>query len=77
MRITVSAYGEFRRYVLGGQAVRTVELPEGATLNEVASVLQVNPDELLLARRSGELVRESTVLHEGDHIEFFAPVGGG
>jgi len=77
MRITVSAYGEVRRYVLNGQPMRTLDVPEGSTLKEVASVLQVNPDELLLARRSGELVRESTELHEGDYIEFFAPVGGG
>lgn len=77
MRVTVAAYGELRRYLLGGQPERTVELPEGATLAELAQALGTDPDELALARRGSAILREGAALHDGDLIELFAPVGGG
>lgn len=77
MRVTVAAFGDLRRYLLDGAPERTIELTEGATLVEVAEALGAEPDELPLARRGVEIVRESTPLHDGDHIELFAPVGGG
>ena len=77
MRVTVSAYGELRRSLLGGHPEQSVELPEGATLVELAQALGTDPDELALARRGSALLREGVPLFEGDRIELFAPVGGG
>ncbi|MEO7003387.1 MAG: MoaD/ThiS family protein [Ktedonobacterales bacterium] len=85
MRVTVEAFGELRRYLLGGAPVRTVELPEGATLADLACALDADPDDLPLARRSrrrsdsraGDMLREESALCDGDRIELFAPVGGG
>lgn len=77
MHVTVVAFGDLRRYLLDGAPERTIELAEGATLAEVAQALGAEPDELPLARRGVEVVREATPLRDGDHIELFAPVGGG
>ena len=77
MRVTVAAFGGLSRYLLDGAPERTLELAEGATLAEVAQALGADPDELPLARRGGEIVREATPLRDGDRIELFAPVGGG
>lgn len=77
MRVTVTAFGDLRRYLLDGAPERTIELSEGATLTEVAEALGADPDELPLAHRGLEIVRETTPLHDGDQIELFAPVGGG
>jgi sulfur carrier protein ThiS len=77
MRVVVAAHGELRRHLLAGDPHRALELPSGATLSDVASALGVAPEELALARRGDGLVREGTLLREGDVIELFAPVGGG
>jgi len=77
MRITVSAYGELRRYLLGGEPQREVELANGATLADLAKALDATPDDLPLARRGDDILREEATLRNGDRIELFAPVGGG
>lgn len=77
MRVTVAAFGDLRHYLLDGAPEQALELAEGATLAEVAEALGAEPDELPLARRGAEIVREATPLRDGDHIELFAPVGGG
>jgi len=78
LRVTVAAVGALRRHLLAGQAERVLDLPEGATLTDLARALDADPDELPLARRGdGAILRDGTALREGDHVELFAPVGGG
>jgi sulfur carrier protein ThiS len=77
MRVTVEAYGELRRYLLAGQPQRAVELADGATLADLARALDAEPDDLPLARRRDAIIRDEAPLYDGDHIELFAPVGGG
>jgi sulfur carrier protein ThiS len=77
MRVVVAAYGDVRRYLLGGAPERAVDLAEGATVLDLAEALGAGPDEALLARRGADVLRESSVLADGDRVELFAPVGGG
>jgi sulfur carrier protein ThiS len=77
VRVTVSAFGDLRRHLLGGVQERTLELPEGAVLADIARALDADPDELPLARRDDAVLREGVALREGDRIELFAPIGGG
>jgi sulfur carrier protein ThiS len=77
MRITISAYGEVRRYLLGGERERALELAEGATLADLARALEAGPDDFFVARRDDGVLREESPLRDGDRIELFAPVGGG
>ena len=77
MRIVVAAHGDLRRYLLGGEQERTVELQAGATLGDLTAALGADPDDAILARRGVAVLREQAPLADGDHIELFAPVGGG
>lgn len=77
MRITVSATGDLRRYLLAGEAERLVELAPGATLDDLTATLGADPNDAILARRGSAILREGATLADGDHIELFAPVGGG
>lgn len=83
MRVTVEAFGELRRYLLGGAPEREVEMPTGATLADLARALDADPDDLPLVRRTASDGSDAAMLHEeselrdGDRIELFAPVGGG
>ena len=77
MRVVVAATGELRRYLLGGEPERDVELASGATLADLADALGALPDDALLARRGRDILREHSTLVDGDRVELFAPVGGG
>ena len=77
MRIVVSAYGDPRRYLLNGEPERTVELEAGATLADLIRALGADPNDAILARRASGVLREEVSLADGDHVELFAPVGGG
>lgn len=77
MRVVVAAYGDLRRYLLGGEPERGVDIADGATLLDLAAALGAGPDEALLARRGADVLRENSALANGDRIELFAPVGGG
>lgn len=77
IRITVSATGDLRRYLLAGDAERLIELAPGATLDELTVALGADPNDAILARRGSAILREGAALADGDRIELFAPVGGG
>jgi sulfur carrier protein ThiS len=77
MRVLVTAYGELRRHLLGGEPERSVELCAGATLADLAGALGAGPDDAILARRGPDVLRDESHLAEGDRVELFAPVGGG
>jgi sulfur carrier protein ThiS len=77
MRIVVSAYGDLRRYLLDGEPERTLELASGATLGDLTRALGADPNDAILARRGSGVLREEAPLADGDHVELFAPVGGG
>jgi sulfur carrier protein ThiS len=77
MRVVVSAYGDLRRYLLDGAPERAMDLAAGATLGDLLAVLGATPDDAILARCGGGVVREGHPLAEGDRVELFVPVGGG
>lgn len=77
MHVVVSVSGDLRRYLLAGDAERAVELAPGATLDDLTAALGADPNDAILARRGTNILREGAALADGDHIELFAPVGGG
>ncbi len=77
MRVVVLAHGEARRYLLAGRPERAVDLPAGATLAELVVALGASPDDALLARRDGAVIRETATLADDDRVELFLPIGGG
>ncbi len=77
MRVVVAAHGDLRRHLLGGVAERSVDLQAGATLGDLTAALGAEPDDAILARRGAAVLRENAPLADGDHVELFAPIGGG
>ncbi len=74
MRVTVKLFATFRQ---GRQKVMEMELPDGATTENVLKGLEIKKSEvaiLLINGRDGQLDRS---LVEGDIIALFPPVGGG
>ncbi len=60
----------------GGRSSRPLELEEGATVGDVASLLGL-PDEPRIVLLNGRHAEDSTALSEGDRLAIFPPVAGG
>jgi molybdopterin converting factor subunit 1 len=80
-RVKVLFFGRLKEIV--GQAEDSVELPDGAPIEELFSRYGANHPELarfrasLVASRNQEFAAWSTPLHSGDEVAFLPPVSGG
>ena len=80
MQVTVRMFGHYRDIAGDGS---TIEMPDGATVQELASLLAEGDERLsLLATRcraavNEEYVPNDTVLHDGDEVAFIPPMSGG
>jgi len=55
-----------------------VELPDGATVAQLIERLRLPPDQVKIVFVNNVVQREPyTVLHDGDQVGIFPPVGGG
>lgn len=75
MTITVSLFGEYRKYARESEF--KVELPEGGTAFDVAGKLGIPVTPSLWALVDGKRSTLDRELHEGSVVSFFQPVGGG
>jgi sulfur carrier protein ThiS len=66
-----------RRYLPDERSPLPVELPERATVADLAAQLGITWGELGIVQVNGNLSDEKTTLHDGDLVEIFAPIGGG
>ena len=55
----------------------TVSLPEGSTIADLASILNLPEDEIKVTFVNGRSRSSETGLADGDRVGFFPPVGGG
>lgn len=76
MKITVTVFGELRRYLPDRDTVQ-VEVPEGATVTDVLARLGVPSDEVWMSAVNDVVVEADHPLAPGDRLEVFHPVGGG
>jgi molybdopterin converting factor subunit 1 len=80
-RVKVLFFGRLKDIV--GNAEDSVELPDGAPIEELFSRYGANHPELarfrtsLVASRNQEFAAWSTPLHSGDEVAFLPPVSGG
>ena len=77
MRVTIEALGHMRSFLGEGEASRTIELPEGATVANALTAIGVPEGEQWNAGIDGRLVYAGTVLGEGDRLLVFTPIAGG
>jgi molybdopterin converting factor small subunit len=77
--IQLKLYGNLRRLSPGGQAGAPMEiqLPEGASLQDLVEHLQIPAEETKIAFVNGLVQDWSYKLKAGDKVGVFPPVGGG
>ncbi len=74
MRVTVRLYANLRE---GHEPEEEVEMPPGATVAALISMLRVPESAVTLLFVNGLHAAPDTALREGDSIALFPPVGGG
>lgn len=77
MRVQAKIYGDLIRFVEGQREVVTVQLREGASLSDLLRVLGIPAEEVWMASRRNQIIREEDILEDGDEVSLFDPVLGG
>jgi molybdopterin converting factor small subunit len=79
MRIHVKLFATLVRYRSGGQAGTPfeVDLPEGATMQDLITCLKIPPEETCITFVNGVVHSSDWILKQGDEIGIFPPIGGG
>ncbi len=79
MQVEVRLYAVLRQQAPAGFAsgVFPVSLPEGGTVAELLEAIKVAPAEVHMIMVNGRGNALKTVLHDGDRVGLFPPVGGG
>lgn len=81
MVIRILAFARVRELVGFGE--RSVEIADGSTAQEAWSLCEARNGELAGLRAStrlalnGRIVNPDAILHEGDELALFPPIGGG
>lgn len=77
MKIELRLHGNFRKYIGGSHDTLDLEIPDGATINDVLEQLGVEDRDFWMSAVNREVAERTAVLHDGDRVEFFGPVAGG
>ncbi len=77
MLVTVTLYGNLRRYLPPGQERVELELPEAATIRNVLEAVGIDPGEVGLTTIGDRVVSEELELWPGAGVDIFAIIGGG
>ena len=77
MRVTYSASGELRHYLVRESRAAALEIPSGSKVRELLQQLGVNWNGIGVIAVNGQVASEDTELGEGDHVELLTPLGGG
>ena len=81
IRVKVLFFGRLKE--IAGRAEESLELPQGAGIEELFACCVTRQPELaryrafLVASRNQEFAAWSTPLHSGDEVAFLPPVSGG
>ena len=76
MNLEVRLFATLRPY-MEGACKGLLEMPKGATIADVVARLDLPDEEIRLIFVNGKHEKRETVLHEGDRVGLFPPVGGG
>lgn len=75
MRVHVTLYGELKRYVNSGAT--TLDVAEGTTVAQLLDDLGVDRRHPRITAVHDDVVDESHVLADGDHLEVLHAIAGG
>lgn len=79
MKIKLKLFASLRKFLPDapiGEAVE-IEVPENSTLGELASQLNLPPEEVKICFINGIICELDHHLNEGDEVGIFPPIGGG
>jgi sulfur carrier protein ThiS len=76
MQVTVRAWGNLRRFLPNGEGSAAVQVPDGASIDDLAHQLDMQHD-LYAAALNGAVVPFSTQLNAGDQVFLFDHLHGG
>jgi len=76
MEVTVRTWGNLRRFLPGGVDTATVEVRDGATIDDLTAQLALAHDVWAVAV-NGQVVSFSTTLSPGDQVFLFDHLHGG
>lgn len=79
MRVSVKLFAMLSRYARGNAAGAPfeVEIPEGATVQELLQQLNIPPDETKVVFVNGIIQTIDSKLNPTDHVGIFPPIAGG
>lgn len=79
MHVSVRVFATLKRYLPEERANHAfdLEVPDGATLDDVVRMIGLPAAEVKVTFVNGRAEALSHVLHEGDEIGIFPPLGGG
>lgn len=77
VRVACSTFDHVRRFLEDAQESLSVELPEHATVAGLLDCLGITWGAVGIIQVNGHPGDEASVLSDGDHVEVFAPIGGG
>ena len=77
MLITIKLYGNLKRYSPDKTESAQIEIEGGTTIRGLLTQLGVPDQSVWMSAINGQVVDDSSELHDGDVLEVFEPVGGG
>ncbi len=77
MRVRVLFFGEMRRHLPPGREDVELELADGARVTEALARVGVRSEDERIVGLNGVLAQDATVLHDGDELSLYHPMGGG
>ena len=79
MKIEVRVFATLRKYLpkLGVGEAKPVELPEGATFEDLREILSLPLDEIKVIMRNGIQTEMGEMIEDGARIAYIPAVGGG
>jgi molybdopterin synthase sulfur carrier subunit len=78
MHITAKLHGTLRKYLPAGSAINAtvVEVPDGATVADVVSRLNIPPGHAKMIVSGNEHLEPASVLHDGQELNLLPLAGG-
>lgn len=77
MKLEIKLFATLRPYMKGTCEDGTMEVPEGSTVADVITALNLPDEQVRLVFVNGRHQGRDEVLGEGDRLGLFPPVGGG
>ncbi len=75
MKVQVFLYGKFRKPDQTDPL--SVRIEDGATVSDLMDRIEIPPTVYRMALVNGIRVKEDALLHDGDDVHIFQPIGGG